>query len=128
MYESNELVPLLRVGWNKHDSNYLSTFMLEYNGVVILDIRQPSAPICELMGHHGPINSTAWAPHSSAHIVSGGDDCQALIWDLSTMPNPVTEPILAYTAEAEINQLQWAASQPEWVAISFNKTLQILRV
>ena len=59
---------------------------------------------------------------------TGGDDCQALIWDLTQMPKPITEPILAYNAEAEINTLQWSAAQPEWVAITFNKKLQILRV
>lgn len=128
IYESLELVPLLRVGWNKHDSNYLATFALDSSDVVILDIRRPSSPVCELNGHHAPLNSIAWAPHSSAHIVTGGDDSQALIWDLSTMPNPITEPILAYTAKAEINQLQWGVAQPEWVAIAFDRKLQILRV
>ena len=59
---------------------------------------------------------------------TGGDDCQALIWDLTHIPKPITEPILAYNAEAEINTLQWSAAQPEWVAITFNKKLQILRV
>jgi WD repeat-containing protein 68 len=38
------------------------------------------------------------------------------------------DPILAYCADAEINQLQWSASQPDWVAIAFDKKMQILRV
>lgn len=59
---------------------------------------------------------------------TGGDDSQALIWDLTAMPKPITEPILAYNAESEINTLQWSSGQPEWVAITFNKKLQILRV
>ncbi len=56
---------------------------------------------------------------------------QALIWDLSTMSQPVDgglDPILAYTAGAEINQLQWSSTQPDWVAIAFSNKLQILRV
>lgn len=53
---------------------------------------------------------------------------QALIWDLSVMPQPVTDPILSYRAEAEITSLQWSSLQPDWVAISYNKTLQMLRV
>jgi WD repeat-containing protein 68 len=40
----------------------------------------------------------------------------------------VADPILAYRAEAEVNQVQWSKSQPDWIAICFNKTLQILRV
>ncbi|KAG6507170.1 hypothetical protein ZIOFF_032511 [Zingiber officinale] len=37
------------------------------------------------------------------------------------------DPILAYTAGVEIEQLQWSSSQPDWVAIAYTK-LQILRV
>jgi len=128
IYESPELVPLLRLCWNKHDHNYLATFLMEQTQVVILDIRAPSVPVAELQGHTQCVNTIAWAPHSSCHICTGGDDCQALIWDLTAMPKPITEPILAYNAEAEINTLQWSSSQPEWVGITFNKKLQILRV
>jgi WD repeat-containing protein 68 len=38
------------------------------------------------------------------------------------------DPILAYTADAEINSLQWSVTQPDWIAIAFGKKLQILRV
>jgi WD repeat-containing protein 68 len=71
------------------------------------------------------VNATAWAPHSSCHICTAGDDAQALIWDLSAMPKPVEDPILAYNADGEINNLQWSASQPDWVSIAFNDKLQI---
>jgi len=128
IYESPDCVPLLRLCWNKHDHNYLATFMMEQNQVIILDIRSPSVPVAELQGHQACVNSIAWAPHSSAHMCTGGDDSQALIWDLTPMPKPITEPILAYNAEAEINTLQWSSTRPEWVAIAFNKKLQILRV
>lgn len=61
-----------------------------------------------------------------------GDDCQSLIWDLSSVPSSVPkaveDPILAYTAEEQVNQLQWSASHPEWIAIAFANKLQILRV
>ncbi len=44
----------------------------------------------------------------------------------STLRMP--DPILAYSAESEVNQLQWSKTQPDWVAIAFDKKLQILRV
>lgn len=128
IYESPDLVPLLRLCWNKHDHNYLATFLMDQNQVVILDIRAPSVPVAELQGHSQCVNTIAWAPHSSCHICTGGDDNQALIWDLTAMPKPISEPILAYNAEGEINTLQWSSGQPEWVAIAFQKKLQILRV
>ena len=75
------------------------------------------------------MNALAWAPHSSCHICTAGDDNQALIWDLSSLEQKsITDPILAYYAESEVNQLQWSRGQPDWVAICFDKKLQILRV
>jgi WD repeat-containing protein 68 len=128
IYESPDCVPLLRLCWNKQDHNYLATFMLDQSQVVILDVRAPSVPVAELSGHTQCVNAIAWAPHSSCHICTGGDDRQALIWDLAALPKPVTEPMLAYTAPAEINTLQWSAGQTDWVGITFNDRLQILRV
>lgn len=63
------------------------------------------------------------------HFVLSGDDHQALIWDIQQMPRAIEDPILAYTAaEGEINQIQWGATQPDWIAICYNKALEILRV
>lgn len=39
-----------------------------------------------------------------------------------------SDPILAYNAGSEVNQLVWGASQPDWVTIVFDNKLQILRV
>jgi len=129
IYESPKLSPLLRLEWNKQDPNYLATFMVDSLTTVILDIRVPSTPVAELGGHTGCVNATAWAPHSFCHICTAGDDSQALIWDLSSMQaRPVEDPILAYNAEGEINNLQWSSTQPDWISIAFNNKLQILRV
>jgi WD repeat-containing protein 68 len=53
--------------------------------VVVLDIRYPTLPIFELQRHQASVNAIAWAPHSSCHIYTAGDNFQALIWDLSSM-------------------------------------------
>ncbi|KAF2301733.1 hypothetical protein GH714_028840 [Hevea brasiliensis] len=98
------------VGWNKQDPRYMATIIMDSAKVVVLDIRFPTLPVVELQRHHASVNAIAWAPHSSCHICTAGDDSQALIWDLSSMGQPVEgglDPILAYTAGAEIEQLQW---------------------
>ena len=56
------------------------------------------------------------------------DDHQALIWDIQQMPRPIDVPILAYSADGEINQVQWPVSQPDWIAICYKNNLEILRV
>lgn len=129
IYESPNLSPLLRIEWNKQDSNYLSAFVADSHRTIILDIRVPGKPVTELGGHTGCVNATAWAPHSFCHICTAGDDSQALIWDLSPMHNrPVEDPILAYKADGEVNNLQWNAVQPDWISIAYQDKLQILRV
>ncbi|MBA0613176.1 hypothetical protein Godav_013669, partial [Gossypium davidsonii] len=132
IYESSEPdAPLVRLGWNKQDPRYMATIIMDSAKVVVLDIRFPTLPVVELRRHQASVNAVAWAPHSSCHICTAGDDSQALIWDLSSMGQPVEgglDPILAYTAGAEIEQLQWSSSQPDWVAIAFSTKLQILRV
>ncbi|EJW74783.1 hypothetical protein WUBG_14310, partial [Wuchereria bancrofti] len=96
--------------------------------VVIVDIRVPCNPLARLHNHRACVNGIAWAPHSSCHICTAGDDRQALIWDISPMPRPVEDPILAYQAEGEVNQVHWSASQIDWICICFGKCLEILRV
>lgn len=128
LYETPDLSPLLRLSWNKQDPNYIATILAESNKAIIIDIRVPTYPVAELIGHAGAINSVAWAPHSAYHICTCGDDRQALIWDITSKFVTIEDPILAFSAEGEINQLQWCASHEDWVAICFNDNLQILKV
>ncbi|XP_008797649.2 WD repeat-containing protein LWD1-like [Phoenix dactylifera] len=143
IYESADPpnTPLVRLGWNKQDPRYMATIIMDSAKVVVLDIRFPTLPVVELHRHQASVNAIAWAPHSSCHICTAGDDSQALIWDLSSMGSASgggqqaqaaaegdLDPILAYTAGAEIEQLQWSSTQPDWVAIAFSSKLQILRV
>ena len=106
----------------------VATVQADSNKTVILDIRVPSFPVAELAGHANAVNAVAWAPHSSCHVCTAGDDNHALIWDLSAMPSAIEDPILAYDAKHEINNLLWSTTQPDWVSIAFSDKLQILRV
>jgi WD repeat-containing protein 68 len=127
-YESEGFTPLLRLVWNKQDPNYLATILADSPKAIILDIRMPSTPVSVLGAHTSAVNSIAWAPHSARHLCTCGDDKSALIWDLKDMPKPINDPILAYNAEDQVNQLQWSAAQPEWISIAFGKKVQMLRV
>ncbi|WOL05744.1 hypothetical protein Cni_G14475 [Canna indica] len=134
--------PLLRLAWNKVDRCYMAATMMDSNRVVVLDIRSPAAPVAELQRHRASVNAIAWAPQAARHICSAGDDGQALIWELPAAAAAVTgssaaattvapegiDPMLVYTAGAEINQLQWSAAYPDWVGIAFANKVQLLRV
>lgn len=126
IYETDNK-PLLKLGWNKQDPNYIVT-MAQDAPAIVIDIRIPSFPAAELGGHTKSMNAVCWAPHSSGHLCTVGDDSQALIWDISELSRAKHEPILAYQANAAINQLQWSALQPDWIAIGFSNILQMLRI
>ncbi|XP_061364047.1 protein TRANSPARENT TESTA GLABRA 1 [Gastrolobium bilobum] len=130
IYESPQPdTPLLRLAWNKRDLRYMATILMDSGKVVILDIRSPTTPVAELERHRGCVNAIAWAPHSSRHICSAGDDTQALIWELPTVAAPTgIEPLSMYSAGFEINQLQWSLAQPDWIAIAFANKMQLLKV
>lgn len=130
IYESPQPdTPLLRLAWNKQDLRYMATMLMDSNKIVVLDIRSPTMPVAELERHQASVNAIAWAPQSCRHICSAGDDGQALIWELPTVARPNgIDPISMYLAETEINQLQWSAAQPDWIAIALSNKVQLLRV
>lgn len=128
IYESAKKVPLLRVAWNEQDPNFLATVEMEAKYTTIIDIRMPTQPVARLGGHQASVTAFSWAPHSSCHIASSGDDSQALIWSLSSLPKPIEDPILAYSASSEINNMKWSSKNNEWIAICSDKNLQLLKV
>lgn len=130
IYESPQPdTPLLRLAWNKEDLTYMATILMDSNKVVILDIRSPTLPVAELERHKASVNAIAWAPQSSKHICSAGDDTQALIWELPTVAGPNgIDPMSMYSAGSEIHQLQWSSALPEWIGIGFSNKMQLLKV
>jgi len=128
LFESPNLVPLLRVAWNMQDSNFLATFQSESNVVSILDIRSPCLPVTELTGHAGPVNGLSWAPHSSCHLITGGEDRNALIWDISSLQKTISTPALAFQADGEVDSISWSYLHNDWVAAAVGEKVQLLRV
>jgi len=128
LYESPDLSALLRLAWNKQDPNYIATVQADEPKTIIIDVRMPSAPVAELVGHDAAVNGMAWAPFSPHHICTVGDDHQALIWDITAKPTAIEDPILAFSAKAEINYVQWCSSHGDWVSIAFKNCVQVLRV
>ena len=128
LYESPDLSPLLRISWNKEEPNYIATIMTDSPKAIILDIRVPSLPLAELVGHEAAVNSVTWAPNSAFHICTCSDDKQAFIWDITVKPKPIEDPILAFSAGGSINSLEWCPSHVDWVSICYDNFVQILKV
>lgn len=96
--------------------------------LTLVDIRMPGSPVGLLQSHDAAVNAVAWAPHSDSHICTVADDNQAFIWDVCSLPNTITEPILAYSAPGPVSSMVWNMAQTDWVAINVGKNVQMLRV
>jgi len=128
IYEDSDSKALLRLAWNQRNPNYIATMRIDSPDVSVLDIRMPCVPAAVLQSHEAPTNGIAWAPHSPCHICTAADDHKALIWDVQNINDQRGEPILAYEARGAINQLQWSSVSPDWIAITYDDVLEILRV
>lgn len=133
IYESADTTPLLRLRWNKLDPNFLATVTMDSAKVIVLDIRVPNTPIATLdhktsAAPNSNVNAISWAPHTAVHLATAGDSCQSLIWDVSDVAKKLEEPMLSYNARGPISNLQWSTTFPDWIAITVDTKLQLLRV
>ena len=78
-------------------------------------------PVAELKGHTACVNALAWAPHSSCHICSAGDDTQALIWDLSQMPKDLRSHIRYPSDMFAIQTFMYATYHMKRPQVFYNK-------
>ncbi|KAJ9519388.1 hypothetical protein QJQ45_023042 [Haematococcus lacustris] len=63
----------------------------------------------------------------AAPVSAGGPGARCGVRGAAGLVTPL-DPILAYSAGAEIQSLQWSAASPDWLAICFANKTQILRV
>jgi len=137
MYETSPPTALLRLAWNKHNTNYIATLAADAVGVTILDIRRPGLALLQLTSHGSYANTVAWAPSSRHHLICGTDDGMALIWDMregtsdstkgQTRTGEATEPVLSYETGSEVYQVQWPESLPDHVALGTSRHIEVLR-
>lgn len=121
--------PLLRIEFNRMNSNLLATFHMDSPVVQILDSRYPSQPVAELSkSHSASINCMRWSPTDANQIATGGDDSQVLVWNINQGTRYIQDPLLAYVADAEVNSITWSRAASDWIGIGFAKTIQALRV
>lgn len=128
IYEASPPSPLLRLAWNKSNTNHIATIAMDAPGVNLIDIRRPSVALAALSYHDSCVNSITWAPHSRNHLLCGTDDGFGIIWDTAEIPSKVDSPLLAYDCDSEVYQAQWPASQPEYVALGMANQIRVLQV
>jgi WD repeat-containing protein 68 len=145
IYETNPSAPLLRVAWNKLNTNVIAAIALDTVGVITFDIRRPSVALKELSHNDSCINSICWSPHTRDNLLCGTSCGTALIWDMkdafpaklaaagnstkgTSSDQAKVEPVtpVAYECGEEIFQVQWPAAQPDYVALSTSRKIKVL--
>lgn len=124
LYETPDGRPLLRVGWNRHDSNYLTCFALDSSHVVIVDVRSASLPLAQLNAGHNRVQCARWAPHVSNQLLTS--DAQHLrLWDLA---RSTTEPEWGNQIATMVQQIIWPVSAPDWLALGAPEVIQVFQI
>ncbi|KAL7664644.1 Uncharacterized protein ABC855_g2789 [[Candida] zeylanoides] len=128
---------LLKLTTSNLDQHHLATIGANSNQVIVIDMRMPGVPVARLDGSFDGINSAAinsikWHPNSN-YLLTGGDDCQALVWDCNTLqaegvkasdPFVVDSPLLAHEADLEVNSVTWRADEGDWLGVVAGKGFQ----
>lgn len=118
IFEPQPATPLLRVAPSPHDANILCVIAQDRNVVYTIDIRASRNPLRVLEGHESPVNSIRWLPQAPNIIASGGDDCQILLWDVST-----GSVVGSLSESTQINNVV-ASPDGKWLGSIFGKSLQ----
>lgn len=151
VYESQDLTPLLRIGWNKLDDRYLAAIVAGSAKVVVLDLRNTTRPVFELNQHTASVNSISWSPHSRLHLCSAAEDCTAIIYDIGGACGSASSSSgggstdvshtgntsfgsmdwsssVFFRSKQPINQIRWSRTRPNCIALSDENAAHIVQI
>jgi WD repeat-containing protein 68 len=128
LFESQDNMPITRIAWNYNNSNFIAALVLDKNYIYIIDQRAANSPYAILSYHSNVVNAISWSPTSSAYVCSVGDDKNALIWDIHFISHRSEDPLMSFSSDSEIENVTWGEKKDEWIGITQNNNLQILKV
>lgn len=138
---------LIKLDTSKIDEHYLATIGVNSNQIIIIDTRMPGIPVAILDGSFGgttnaAINCIKWHPNSN-FLLSGGDDCQALVWDCNNLYQLTNSnqnqnkseqslivgiPLMAYQDILEVNNVCWQGTNADWMGVVSGKGFQAVLI
>ena len=115
-----------KIAMNLQEPNFIVALCLEKNTIYIFDSRVNSnVYMDEINLHKEPVTGCMWAPDNQTQLCSVSEDCNVII---SNIGNEFAQNNnVSYTAPAPINNVDWCKNFPEWIGITFQDRVQLLR-
>ena len=122
IYETKGVIN--KIAWNLQTPNLIAALSLEKNIIYIFDSRMNiNVSMDELNLHKEPVTGCVWAPDNPSQLCSVSEDCSVIISNIGNEQNNN----VSYTAPCPINNVDWCKSFSEWIGITFNDRVQLLR-
>jgi WD repeat-containing protein 68 len=127
IYETKGNTPINKLAWNLNTSYLIAALCLDKNIIYIFDSRaNTNISMDELNFHKGPVTGIVWAPDNPTQLCSVSEDSNVII---SYVHNEqmAQNANVSYNAPFAINNVDWCKSFPEWIGITFQNKVQLLR-
>ena len=126
IYETKGNSAINKLAWNLQTSNLIAALSLDKNIIYIFDSRMnTNVSLDELNLHKEPVTGFVWAPDNISQLCSVSEDCNVIISNVNTESSQNNN--VSYTAPFPINNVDWCKVIPEWIGITFNNRVQLLR-
>ena len=127
IYETKDSSPINKLAWNLQNSNLIAALSLDKSVIYIFDSRANSnVSMDELDLHKGPVTGIVWAPDNDIQLCSVSEDMNVIISNVNN-EQMFENTNVSYKAPCPINNVDWCKSCPEWIGITFQNKVQLLR-
>ena len=127
IYETKDNTPINKLAWNLQTSNLIAALSLDKSVIYIFDSRaNANVSMDELNLHKEPVTGIVWAPDNPAQLCSVSEDSSVIISNVHNEQMPQTTNV-SYNAPCPINNVDWCKGFPEWIGITFQNKVQLLR-
>ena len=127
IYETKGGTPINKLAWNLKTPNLIAALSLDKNVIYIFDSRANSnVSMDELSLHKAPVTGIVWAPDNPSQLCSVSEDNNVIISNVHN-DQLAQNSNVSYNAPFAINNVDWCKSFPEWIGITFQNKVQLLR-
>ena len=126
IYETQDRSPITKIAMNTLNNHLIAALSWEKSVIYIFDSRNSSVSLVELKLHKSPVTGMVWSPNVETQICSVSEDSNVIISFVNS-ETAGSSGNVRYEAPSEINNVAWCTTLPEWIGITFQKTVQLLR-